>query len=170
MVNSATRGLSGVCLISTGVNSCIRSDLCKRLWPHQCGTERRQGTRVGVSGCCECRVWCDVDQSAGSERWREETSLRVRHFPSCCPLAKVNVVSTSRAQFQEVKKPIHAERNRRKKQGWSPQLKLKYHLGKQTGFPPVVTHPRHPCHLFLPVTSHPSASDHPHTAQYKSHS
>lgn len=86
-----------------------------------------------------------IRAQSGREVEGEETSLRVPSLPPvAAPSAKVNVVLTSRAQFQEVKKKKTTE----KKRGWSPLLKLKFHLGKQTGFPPVVTHPRHPCHLF----------------------
>lgn len=157
MVKHAGRILSGMCLISTGVDSVIRSDPCRRLWPHQCGTEKRRGTWGGVSACCEFRVWCDVDQSAVSEREGGNFFESPVTSPVAAPRAKVNVFLTSQAQFQEVKKAWKDPGE--KKRGWSLQLKLKYHLGKQTGFPPVVTHPRHPCRFFLPVTSHPSASD-----------
>lgn len=122
------------------------SDLCRRLWPHQRGTERRQLHEARASGCCECRVRCDVDQSAVRERGGRGGNFFKSPVtsPSCCPQCQSQCCLNIPSPISRGEKKKTTE----KKRGWSPLLKLKFHLGKQTGFPPVVTHPRHPCHLF----------------------
>lgn len=110
-------------------------------------------------------VECDVTliRAQAEKGGGRKTSLRVPSLPqlltSCQSQCCLNVPGPISGGEKSLKG------SGGKKRGWSPQLKLKHHLGKQTGFPPVVTHRRHTCHLFLPVTSHPSAPDHPHTAQ-----
>lgn len=64
--------------------------------------------------------------------------------PSCCPQCQSQCCLNIPSPISRGEK----KKRLKKKRGWSPLLKLKFHLGKQTGFPPVVTHPRHPCHLF----------------------
>lgn len=52
-----------------------------------------------------------------------------RHFPSCCPRAKVNVVLTSQAQFQEVKKSLSTLKGSREKTRLKPTAQIKISLG-----------------------------------------
>lgn len=104
-------------------------------------------------------VECDVtlirvQAARGAGR---KTSLRVTS-PVAALVPKSMLSLRPRPNFRGWKK---FERILRKRPGWSPQLKLKYHLGKHTGFPPAAAHPRHTCHLFLPVTFRPCASGHP---------
>lgn len=113
-------------------------------WPLQDNMTSSEWHREDVRGhklaCLAVEsVECDVTliRVQAARGGGRKTSLRVTS-PAAALVPKSMLSLRPRPNFRRWKK---FERILRKRPGWSPPLKLKYHLGKQTGFPPAAAHP-----------------------------